>query len=89
MRVIWSAAGRGNFIPEGDSVEAEDSIIEMCYKSGRPCTGEERLSLGSIRGNFKLECTKAPGTNDEPYVLSLIHLQNPIVPPSRQSRFAS
>lgn len=73
MRVQWSAAPRGCFIPKGDSLDEEESIIQTCYESGLACSGLETFSLGSVRGKYKVECIRATGV-EGPYVLSLIHL---------------
>lgn len=73
IRVVWSAVARGKFIPNGDSVDNDASIIKACYETGVVATAQEKISLGSLRGTYIVECIRVP-SSEGPYVLSMIHL---------------
>ncbi len=73
MRVLWSAAPRGCYVPKRDSLKNPGSLIEESYNGVGRFSGEERLDLGSLRGTYRVECVRISGA-EGPYVLSLIHL---------------
>lgn len=72
LRVVWSAAPRGWFVPKGDSV-AGDSMLQRCYETGDRASGDEKLGLGSIRGVHRVDCVSTSGAPGQD-ILSLIYL---------------
>ncbi len=75
LRVAWSAAPKGYFVPNGDSAQSS-SVIYSCYVSGDRYAGEEVMSLGSLRGNYHMSCVRVRDASDKgDYgVLSVVNL---------------
>lgn len=77
LRVAWSSAPRGYYIPLSDSARSF-SIIYSCYVSGDCQATEEVLSLGTLKGTYQVSCARVPdATNKGGYnVLSVVDLSS-------------
>ena len=59
LRVAWSTAPRGYYVPLKDSARSS-SVIYSCYASGDREATVEVLSLGSLRGTYHVSCGRVP-----------------------------
>lgn len=64
LRVAWSAAPRGYYIPPGASARS-CSVIYSCYVSGDRQATEEVLSLGTLRGTYQVSCARVPDVTNK------------------------
>ena len=59
------------YVPDNKSIDS-DSLIARALEAEEAEVGRERVDLGGLTGEFKIEAVPF-STEDEPHVLSLFH----------------